>query len=220
MRGTGAVIIGRYAAFDNVIKRQKCRLIHRQGKLSMHRSIANGLVFFSIAIACSSCASYTSQPTINELVEPKEKENISSFSYEINSPWKNSRFGKDAYAATLKAIPNAQDNSSDLAASTPPTLKIQLSEFSSGGACSQDYLTGLSLGLIPSWCTRPNLFKFNFTLNKDHRFCRKKTYSISSTSYSHLTMIPFALFNTDNQPLALYQAALKDFLQGGQCTTP
>ncbi|MDT9641190.1 hypothetical protein [Pseudomonas sp. JV245A] len=185
----------------------------------MRRLIANGLVFISIAILCCGCTSYSSQPAINEHVEPEEKENISSFSYEINSPWKESRFNKDAHAATLKIIPNAQNTSSNFTDSTLSTLEIKILELSFGGACAQDYLTGLSLGLIPSWCTRSNLFKFDFILNKGHGFCRQKTYSISSTSFSHLTMIPFSLLNADNQILTLYQAALKDFLQRGQCTT-
>ncbi len=183
----------------------------------MHRLMANGLIFISNAILCSGCTSYSSQPTINEHIEPEEKENIFSFSYEINSPWKESRFGKDAYAATLKFIPGAQDTSSNHTTSTLPTLEIKISEVSSGGACAQEYLTGLSLGLIPSWCTRPNLFRFNFILNKERSVCRQKNYSISSTTTSHLTMIPFALFDADNQPLMLYQAALKNFLQRGQC---
>lgn len=186
----------------------------------MRRLIAHGFVFVSIAILCSGCTSYSSQPTINAPAAPETKEIIPSFSYAINSPWKASRFGKDAYAATLKVIPDAQDTGFSLAAPTLPALEIKISEFSSGGACGQEYLTGLSLGLIPSWCTRTNLFKFDFILNKDQRFCRQKTYSINSTSFSHLTMIPFALFNTDNQPLTLYQAALKDFLRTGQCATP
>lgn len=185
----------------------------------MRRLIANGFVFVSMAILCSGCTSYSSQPTINESAEPEKTEIISSFSYAINSPWKDSRFGKDAYAATLKVIPDAQDTGSSPAGPTLPALEIKISEFSSGGACGQDYLTGLSLGLIPSWCTRTNLFKFDFILNKDQRFCRQKTYSINSTSFLHLTMIPFALFNMDNQPLTLYQAALIDFLVIGRCAT-
>ncbi|KRP66723.1 hypothetical protein [Pseudomonas orientalis] len=183
----------------------------------MRRLKANGLVFVSIAIFCSGCTSYSSQPTIHEPAEPETQEIISSFSYAINSPWKNSRFGKGAYAATLKVVPDARDTGSSLAVPTLPALEIKISEFSSGGACGQDYLTGLSLGLIPSWCTRTNLFKYDFILNKDQRFCRQKTYTINSTSFSHLTLIPFALFNTDNQPFKLYQAALKDFLRIGQC---
>ncbi|MGY2438203.1 hypothetical protein [Pseudomonas sp. SDO52101_S400] len=132
---------------------------------------------------------------------------------------KTSRFGKDAYAATQKAIPNAKDLSSRLTDSPLPSLEIKISEFPFGGACGQEYLTGLSLGLIPSWCTRPNLLKFSFTLNNDHGFCRQKAYSISSTSFSHIILIPFAMVEADNPPLTIYQAALKDFLQRAQYTT-
>lgn len=186
----------------------------------MRHAIASGLVVISIAIFCSGCTSYASKPTIMEHVGTEKKEVISSFSYEIDSPWKGSRFGKDAYAAAQKIIPNAQDHSSKPTDSNLPTLEIKISELSSGGACAQDYLTGLSLGLIPSWCTRPNLFKFDFTLNKDHSFCRQKTYSISSTSFSHLILIPLSILETDNQPLTIYQAALKNFLQREQCAIP
>jgi hypothetical protein len=79
-------------------------------------------------------------------------------------------------------------------------------------------LTGLSFGLIPSWCTRPDLYKFDFTLNKDNGFCRQRTYSVSATTVSHLVMIPFALFEPEKRPLAIYQASLKDFLQADQCS--
>lgn len=179
---------------------------------------ANKFIIISIAMLFSGCTSYASQPTINEHVEPGKIELISSYSYEMDSPLKNSRLGKDAYAVTQKTLSNAKDLSSRAADSTPPMLEIKLSEFPFGGACGQEYLTGLSLGLIPSWCTRPNKFKFNFTLNNDHGFCRQKTYSISSTSVSHLLLIPFTIFEADNQPLTIYQAALKDFLQRTQCT--
>jgi hypothetical protein len=186
----------------------------------MRRLIANGFVFVSVAILCVGCTSYSSEPTINEHIEPGTKEAVSSFSYAINSPWKNSRLGKDAYVVTQKVIPDALDNSASVQSSARPALEIKISEFSMGGACAQEYLTGLSLGLIPSWCTRSNLLKFNFVLNKDNGFCREKTYSIGSTSFSHLILIPFSIFEADNQPLSLYQAALKDFLQRGPCTTP
>lgn len=180
---------------------------------------AISLIAISLAITCTGCTSYTATPTINEPAESKATETISSFTYEIDSPWKGSRFGSDAYKATQNIIPNAQDNSSTLTALSVSTLEIKVSESSSGGACAQEYLTGLSLGLIPSWCTRPELFRFHFRLNNDQGLCRQKTYSISSTSFSHLTAIPFALLDSDNKPLTLYQAALEDFLQKEQCAT-
>ncbi|WP_426115332.1 hypothetical protein [Pseudomonas sp. DSP3-2-2] len=186
----------------------------------MRRVSAYSLVVFSSVIVGSGCTSYASKPIISDRVESGKKEMISSFTYEVDAPWKDSRFGKSAYEVTQKMIPTAKDNSSRSIASTLPELEIKISEFSSGGACTQEYLTGLSLGLIPSWCTRPELFKFNFTLINKQGFCRQKTYSIGSMTFSHITVIPFAMFNTDNQPLTIYQAALKDFLQEGQCAAP
>ncbi|MGX5797486.1 hypothetical protein ACWHY4_27660 [Pseudomonas sp. E2-15] len=183
----------------------------------MRRVSTFGLAVFSSVIVCSGCTSYASKPIISEHVESAKKEMISSFTYEVDTPWKNSRFGKGAYEVTQAIIPTAKDNSTSVVAAKLPALQIKISEFSSGGACGQEYLPGLSLGLIPSWCTRPKLFKFDFTLINNQGVCRQKTYSISSTTFSHITMIPFAMLNTDNQPLTIYQAALKDFLQEGQC---
>lgn len=184
----------------------------------MRRLIAHGCVVVSVAMLCSGCTSYATVPTINEHAGTGTQEIISSFSYQIDSPWKNSRLGKDAYAQTKSRFPNAQDLSSRPAASSLPALEIKVSEFSLGGACTQEYLTGLSFGLIPSWCTRPDLFKFDFILNKDNGFCRQTTYSVSATTVSHLVVIPFALSQPDNRPLTLYQASLKDFLQADQCS--
>ncbi|CAI8974313.1 DUF3558 domain-containing protein [Pseudomonas sp. IT-347P] len=184
----------------------------------MRRLIAHGCVVVSVAMLCSGCTSYATVPTINEHGGTGTQENISSFSYEIDSPFKGSRLGKDAYALTKSLIPQAQDHGAQHAASGLPALEIKISEFSMGGACVQDYLTGLSFGLIPSWCTRSNLYKFDFILNKDNGFCRQKTYSVSATTYSHLVMVPFALFEPANRPLTIYQTALKDFLQEDQCS--
>ena len=184
----------------------------------MRRLIAHGCVVVSVAMLCSGCTSYATVPTINEHAGAAKQETISSFSYEIDSPWKNSRLGRDAYALTKNMFPNAQDQGTSPIASSLPALEIKISEFSLGGACAQEYLTGLSFGLIPSWCTRPDLYKFDFTLNKDNGFCRQRTYSVSATTVSHLVMIPFALFEPDNRSLTLYQASLKDFLQADQCS--
>ena len=185
----------------------------------MHRARTASLVILSIAMAFSGCTSYASKPIISERAESGKKI-ISSFTYEVKSPWKNSRFEKNAYEATKKIIPNAKHNSIETETSTRPELEIKISEFSSGGACGQDYLTGLSLGLIPSWCTRPRLLNFHFVLNSSHGVCRQKTYTISSTTYSHIFLIPFTTFNPKDEPLTIYQAALKNFLNEDQCATP
>lgn len=185
----------------------------------MYRWITKGLFAGAIATVCAGCASYSSEPPISEPVGAAGKEQIASFTYAVHSPWKNSRFEKDAYAATVEIIPEAHAVGPTSATTPLPTLAIKITQASSGGACGQDYLTGLSLGLIPTWCTRPGLYTFHFVLNKAHGVCRQTTYSLSSTSYAHLTLIPFALFSANNQPLTLYQAALRSFLQSAQCST-
>lgn len=154
--------------------------------MCVHRIIVNGLGFISVAILCSGCTSYSSQSTIKKHVELEDKEDIFNLTYEAHSPWKGSRFAQDACAATLKRIPCTQDTSSNLTALHHPKLELEVSEISAGGVCLQDYLTGLSLGLIPSWCARPNILKFNFVLSKERGFCRRKPYSISSTYFSRL----------------------------------
>ncbi|OYT79642.1 hypothetical protein [Pseudomonas sp. PGPPP2] len=186
----------------------------------MRGALVNSLMLLTMAISGAGCTTYASRPIINDRVEAAKTESIPSFTYEVDAPWKDSRFGKRAYQATQEIIPAAQDISSAPLASSRPVLAIKISEFSSGGACTQEYLTGLSLGLIPSWCTRPTLFTFQFMLNGNHGVCRQKTYSISAQTFSHITAIPFAMLDTRDQPLTLYQAALKDFLQPAQCATP
>ncbi|VVN03100.1 hypothetical protein PS664_03407 [Pseudomonas fluorescens] len=179
--------------------------------------IVNSLAVLSMAMFCAGCTSYASKPPINEPVDAASNENVPTFTYAVDAPWKDSRFGKRAYQETQKIIPHAQDISSTPAAANFPALAIKISAFSSGGACAQEYLTGLSLGFIPSWCTRPELFKFQFILNGNHGVCRQKTYSISAQTFSHITVIPFAMLDTEDQPLTLYSAALKTFLQDAPC---
>ncbi len=186
----------------------------------MLRARITGLAITSIAIACSGCTSYASKPEISAHVKSGKIKTISSFTFEIDSPWKNSNFRKNAYKATREIIPNAKDNSPFITTSKKSELEIKISEFPSGGACTQEYLTGLSLGLIPSWCTRPKLFKFYFALNNRNSFCREKTYSISSTTFSHLIAAPFSIFKTKDEPLFIYQAALNNFLHEEQCENP
>ena len=183
----------------------------------MLRARITGLVIISIVMACSGCTSYASKPEISERVKSGKIQTISSFTFEIDSPWGNSNFRKDAYKVTREIIPNAKDNSPDITAPKKPELEIKIYEFSSGGACTQEYLTGLSLGLIPSWCTRPKLFKFYFTLNNSNSFSREKIYSINSTTFSHLIAAPLSIFKTRDDPLFIYQTALNDFLHEEQC---
>lgn len=178
------------------------------------------LITVSAVLASVGCTSYVSKPPISSNSVAATQQPIHSFSYEIDSPLKNSRLAENAYEATKRIIPKAKESSSSALASSYPALQIKITERPFGGACSQEYLTGLSLGLIPSWCTRHGLYTYAFKLNNQHGLCRQKTYSINSTSAGHILLLPAAFMDTGQQPLDIYQAALKDFLSQDVCETP
>jgi len=62
-------------------------------------------------------------------------------------------------------------------------VKRQLSR----SALPQEWLTGLSFGLIPSWGTRPEQFIYKF---EDKRRKTKHSYAIDQQSYNHLVLFP------------------------------
>jgi hypothetical protein len=90
--------------------------------------------------------------------------------------------------------------------------KIKISPLRS--ALGQEWLTGLSFGLIPSWGTRPNEYTYGFT---NRVTSRQHSYSIDSVSFSHLVLFPFfwvTFFTLDEQ--RAYSNALSNFLENSE----
>lgn len=89
-------------------------------------------------------------------------------------------------------------------------LKVQVDMLLDLKTLPQDWLTYLSLGLIPSWGTRPEQYLFTFEdRNADVRNC----YAVDLRSASHLFLFPFswtALFTVDE--VNAYEKALANFL--------
>jgi hypothetical protein len=175
--------------------------------------------WFLISLLCSGCVSYSSKPEISDHTNLKVESSIKTFTLEHQSQRNTGWLEKSLHEVTAKAIPSAQEMSSQAKSENKPDLTIKTFEFFTSEACAQDYLTGLSLGLIPSWCTRP-ILKVQFTLNHRDTPCQTNEYLISSTSISHITLIPFTAFNPSNQTIELYQATLKNFINYGKCTIP
>ena len=78
-------------------------------------------------------------------------------------------------------------------------------------ALAQEWLTGLSFGLIPSWGTRPSEYTYEFTnrLNSGHH-----SYSIDNVSFNHLILFPVfwvTFFTLDEQ--RAYENALNNFIE-------
>lgn len=176
------------------------------------------LMFFTF-LTFTGCTSYEISPEINN-TPPVEVQEISHFTHNIESPWKNTRFGKSTYDATTLLLPKAKDVSNTTMTSSGPILEIKILERSSGGACAQDYLTGLSLGLIPSTCTRHEIYKFNFVLANNGDVCSHKKYIVNSKTFSHILALPFTAFSDHDTPLTLYQSALTDFIGHSKCAAP
>ncbi len=78
-------------------------------------------------------------------------------------------------------------------------------------ALPQEYLTGLSFGLIPSWGTRPSQFVYSF---EDTRSARKHKYVIDVRSYNHLVLFPFFWVNfITATELGVYEKCITNFIE-------
>lgn len=87
------------------------------------------------------------------------------------------------------------------------SLKITVTEQNFASALPQEWLTGLSLGLIPSWGTRPDRWKFQFSLGEN-----SQAFYVDDTRFNHIIAFPvfwltFPLMNVESE----YKASLRDF---------
>ncbi|HET6464547.1 MAG TPA: hypothetical protein VFH55_02920 [Nitrospiria bacterium] len=88
-------------------------------------------------------------------------------------------------------------------------IQVSISEMWS--ALPQEWLTGLSLGLIPSWGTRPGEYVFTF---EDVETKKSHSYIVDKKSFNHLILFPifWVTFITSNQ-IHIYKTALTNFIQ-------
>ena len=89
-------------------------------------------------------------------------------------------------------------------------LQIKVEEMQELSALPQEWLTGLSLGLIPSWGTRRAEIRFTFTQGT-----RTAAYLVDDKRVNHLVLFPvfwlsFILANNE----AEFEKALNDFTSG------
>ena len=82
----------------------------------------------------------------------------------------------------------------------------------SRGMSAQGLLTGISLGLIPSWTTYPKQYIYTF---EDTRTKKKHSYYVDVTVYAHLVLLPFAVFTEERERgVDAYEEALTNFMGG------
>ena len=88
-------------------------------------------------------------------------------------------------------------------------IKVEMPPFNS--ALGQEWLTGLSFGLIPSWGTRPNEYTYTF---KNIENGSSHEYSIDNVSFNHLVLFPvsWVTFLTLDETKE-YEGALENFIE-------
>lgn len=171
----------------------------------------------------SGCASYSIEPIPAKHTQENNIE-IYSFSYHMDNFdfTDKGEFEKLTLSSTKNILKNSVQvihlpDSDNI--KKHYYLEINIKQKSGGGACSQEYLTGLSLGLIPSWCTRHDLYHYLFKLYRNSQLCSKNEFSVDETSYSHLIFLPVGLIQIAqgvySEPVKLYEEALTSFVYAG-----
>jgi len=90
-------------------------------------------------------------------------------------------------------------------------LKIRIVNSGYRGAAPQDWLTGLSLGLIPSWKTEEDVYKYSFVSVSTKR---GHSYSVDRKTFAHLVLFPiFWITFITSDDIADYKKALANFLE-------
>jgi len=90
-------------------------------------------------------------------------------------------------------------------------LQVRIQHLGHISALPQEWLTGLSFGLIPSWGTRPSEYTYSF---KHTPTGKSHTYTVDSKSYNHLILFPvfwITFFTLDER--GVYKDALENFLE-------
>jgi len=91
-------------------------------------------------------------------------------------------------------------------------FKVRVERSLGVSALPQEWLTGLSFGLIPSWGTRPSQYAYTV---EDRRAKRRHRYVVDEKFYSHLVLFPvFWLMFFTLDEFAVYERALVNFIDG------
>lgn len=96
---------------------------------------------------------------------------------------------------------------------TKSNFHILIEESPKVSALPQEWLTGLSFGLIPSWGKRPAELTFEFT-DKQKEISKK--YIIDTISISHISLFPIfwlTFFTLDNNKT--FEKSLSEFIEHG-----
>lgn len=150
-----------------------------------------------------------------------------TFALDLKSGYHTNSFGAELdqikeFKMLRQSYINSTKNAlSDLGCVSKQAKKLSEANFSIDvsrqlqlSALPQEWLTGLSLGLIPSWGTKYGQFVYTFT-NSDKG--QKYSYKIDQNNYSHISLFPvfwLTFFTADEQ--RSYKRALTNFIYSSQ----
>ena len=193
----------------------------------MKMRIVKEIIFLSIlGLFLSSCASYQIRELSNNDAPHKLSETcynkysitISSFTYtnsfgSVQSDESEIERLKSEYIASTKKVLNRDGcNPVYTTNESEANLKVRIERSLYLSALPQEWLTGLSLGLIPSWGTRRSQYIYTFI---DTETKTAKSYALDVTTYLHLFFI-FASLNSDNKSdeFRVYEKTLIKYIKG------
>lgn len=123
----------------------------------------------------------------------------------------------DYTKATSKVLSEKHFKAIEVTDGVKPNLSISIMIVPHVGAVAEEYITGLSFGLIPTWTTREKQYIYEFentVTGETHR------YWVDDKRFNHLIAFPFfwTLFLADT-PLDKYEEALSDFTENYKIMT-
>ena len=181
--------------------------------------------FVFLFMFINGCSVVTYEPR-EELPEAKIVDSCKiTFSLDLQSGHSTNSFGKKLHEIEAlkelkeKYIKSTLSTLTSLGCSANQTLNKEDSNFSINvsrqlqlSALPQEWLTGLSFGLIPSWGTKYGQYVFTFTHNERGK---SFSYQIDQHNYNHIILFPVfwvTFFTADDEQRA-YTNVLTNFVK-------
>ena len=127
------------------------------------------------------------------------------------------KFENEYSKATSEVLSKKHINPIFVSPETKSDLSINIMVTPFVGAVSEEYLTGLSFGLIPTWPTREKQYIFEF---ENTVTGQRHKYWIDDKRFNHLIAFPFFWINfLMDSPLDKYEEALGNFIDNYKILT-
>lgn len=153
------------------------------------------IIFTLLLFVLLACSTYKIQPEITDCGAPPVSV-IKTYNLVVSGTGYRNRFDLGLQEITESILLNSKKRTTLTEDNVPGEgmhLIIVANQKHHGGASVQEWLTGLSFGLIPSWTYRNDFYKFKYLLYLNGNIALNKEYSINRSDYGHITLLPFGI---------------------------